>query len=574
MDYQTYLFLERARSLTSHRTASLFSEFGVTAATVFILWDSFPHHRILWWSATAVLVSLFSWWSHVDYEPTTNRLPRGLWLARVVLGTFLVAFIWGLVPVFFFAPDKTSYLIFIVCIYCGYVSGALAVTFAYTPSFFAFALGISGPFAARLFYEGGELFTIIGLLMMFYVCTLSYVSGNISKLFLQTTRSNYENLSLIDQLTVEKETAEKATAAKSKFLAAASHDLRQPIHAVNLFLDVLQPLQADDKSRNVLKKIRQSVKGLNKMLHGLLDISKLDASAVENNPVHLTLNSVVAPLIDEQKERSSLVTIENRLDARYSVYADPTLLERIIRNLLDNAVKYTRKGAVTISASELEDQISFRIQDTGIGIPQDQLQAVFDEFHQLNNPERNRDKGLGLGLAIVKRLCDLAGIQISLESEPGTGTLATLLIPRGVPELENQADILPDVDLSGLQVIVIDDEADILDGMQKVLQQWGCQAVACTNLDEAAQSLQSGTGAPDMIISDFRLRDDENGVEVIEQLRRQCGHNTPAILITGDTAPDRILAARAPGITVLYKPIDGRQLKATIQSLLHEPVVA
>ena len=572
MDYQTYLFIERAKSLTSHRTASLFSEFGVNAATVYILWDSFAHDRILWWSAAAVLVSLLSWWSHEDYEPTTSKLPRELWLARVVLGTFLVAFIWGLVPVFFFAPEKTSYLIFIVCIYCGYVSGALAVTFAYTPSFFAFALGISGPFAARLFYEGGELFTIIGLLMVFYVCTLSYVSGNISKLFLQTTESNYENLSLISQLTAEKETAEKATAAKSKFLAAASHDLRQPIHAVNLFLDVLQPLQADDKSRKVLKKIRQSVKGLNKMLHGLLDISKLDASAVENNPAHLTLNLIVEPLIDEHKERSSLVQIENRLDAAYLVHADPTLLERVIRNLLDNAVKYTRKGTVTISASELEDQVSLRIQDTGIGIPQDQLQAVFDEFHQLNNPERNRDKGLGLGLAIVKRLCDLAGITISLESEPGTGTTATLLIPRGVAELENQAERLPDVDLSGLHVIVIDDEADILDGMQKLLKQWGCRAAACSNMEEAEQSLRTVAKTPDMIISDFRLRGDENGVDVIEQLRNLTGRDTPAILITGDTAPDRILAARAPGITVLYKPIDGRKLRATIQSLIRTPV--
>lgn len=565
--FKKFLYAERSLALAGNRNVSLLAEFGVVLATVLVLLRSFDWQPVVVWALIAELASLYSWYTHRNAGKQRESKTKTRDLNYMVLGTWLVATLWGLVPVFFFDREDIILVIFMVCLYAGYVSGALAVTIAYSRSFIAFALGITVPFIGRLLYEGDDLCTMIALLMVFYTSMLTYVSMNLQSLFVSNARSSYENEELILQLRHEKLVAENATQAKSKFLASASHDLRQPIHAANLFLDILKPLQTEPKNRQILDKVTQSMQGLNKMLHGLLDISRLDAGTVENEPQDVSLNKIINPLIEEQRAGLTDVKIQNFLGNEFSVHADPVIVERIVRNLLDNAVKYTKRGNIKMSASEAGDKVLLTIRDSGIGIPNDKLSSIFDEFTQLNNPERNRQKGLGLGLAIVKRLCTLAQFDISIISEEGHGTTVELLLPSGNGN-EQTAPDHSEKNLFGLRILVIDDEADIREGMQTLLEQWGCQVLVAEDKATADKLLADNDFTPKVLIADFRLRNDESGLDAIDQYRKHFGEGLITILITGDTAPERVYEASKSGAKVIYKPLDGATLRSSIQKLL------
>jgi CheY-like chemotaxis protein len=219
-------------------------------------------------------------------------------------------------------------------------------------------------------------------------------------------------------------------------------------------------------------------------------------------------------------------------------------------------------------SNELDSSIQLRIVDTGIGIDEGQLERVFDEFHQLNNPERNREKGLGLGLAIVQRLCHLANINIQLQSVVNGGTTMELLIPQGDPTLITQPTVSPPLSFAGALMVVIDDEKDILDSMQHLLKVWHCDVVCGADLNAVQQQLASLNQVPTMLICDFRLEGNNNGLDAIEALRDEYNRDIPALLITGDTGPDRIIAANEANCEVLYKPIDGDALEAAITRCL------
>ncbi len=565
--FQDYLLKERSLALAGNRNISLLAEFGVVCASILILSQAFPWGPILLWAAIAQLASLYSWHSHKNAGSHASTSAKHGQLNNIVFGTWLVASSWGLAPLLFYRADNTTMIVVFVCLYAGYVSGALAVTIAYSRSFIAFAIGITLPFAARLIYEGDELSYIIIALMVFYICMLSYVSFNLQALFEENSRSSFENLRLIDQLKVEKETAEVATLAKSKFLASASHDLRQPIHAANLFLDILTPLQKEQKNQKILQKVRQSMQGLNKMLHGLLDISRLDAGAIENEPQHISLRAIIDPLIAEQAAVKTNLGIENQLSTDIFVHADQMILERVLRNLLDNAVKYSNEGKITFDATQNSHEVVLTLSDTGIGIPSDKLNSIFDEFIQLNNPERNRQKGLGLGLAIVKRLCSLADIDIKIESELDRGTTVFLKMAAGA-DLQMESVDPTTQNLFGLRVLVIDDEADILEGMSTLLSQWNCQVLAAPNRESAVALMTKNSFVPKVLIADFRLRDHESGLEIIDEFRGLYGEGLITILVTGDTAPVRVAQASESGAKVVYKPVDGITLRTAIQELL------
>jgi CheY-like chemotaxis protein/two-component sensor histidine kinase len=329
-------------------------------------------------------------------------------------------------------------------------------------------------------------------------------------------------------------------------------------------------MKIEDAGKQVLDKIRQSMHALNEMLHGLLDISRLDSSTVENHPKHIALNEVIDQLLQEYAAKGDEkgVSVMADINAPITVYADTILLNRVLRNLLDNAVKYTREGQVVLRAIDTGAHISLTISDTGMGIPSDQQQNIFNEFYQLNNPERDRQKGLGLGLAIVRRLCDLMGITLRLSSEEGVGTTVDLQLPRGVEQEIYKPTPPASIDLDGLVVAIVDDEQDILDGMQTVLNGWGCVTFAATDYNHLYDILIEASVKPELIIADFRLRDKQNGIDAIELMREEFNQNIPAILATGDTAPDRVREANSADVEVLYKPIDADELRITIFEVL------
>ncbi len=572
-NFDHFLALQRVRHLNNHNLNSLLSNFGVIAITAAILWQWFNPVSILIWAVIYVLYVSLGWRSHNFRGEPADDLDLKRWITMDTIGSFGVGFLWGIVPVLFFQPDDATYAVLIIAIFAGFISGSHSVTFAYWPSFASFAAGIGIPFIAKFATTGIPLFQIVAALAAFYIAMLAHGAVLMHNLFIENSHTQFDNQQLVRDLAKEKRAVEQAVGAKDRFLAAASHDLRQPLNAVNLFVDVLAPMQTQEKGRDIISKIRKALFGLNSMLHSLLDISKLDAGSVENNPNDIALGMLVQQLFDEYREKAPHLKFVADIDEQIIVHADPTVLYRIVRNLIDNAAKYTHQGQVEINAQATDTHIALKIKDTGIGIPNDKLELVFDEFEQLNNPERNREKGLGLGLAIVQRLAKLADVNIQIDSEVGLGTLITLDIPKGRRNLSN-TDAARELnsDFSSTLALVIDNEHMILESTSLLLEGWGCEVVSCDSYTRLHRSLATCSRPPDLILSDLRLGGANNGIDAIELVREEFNRDIPAILITGDTAPGRIQLADQAQAYVLYKPIDSSVLEELmVQALQDKP---
>lgn len=251
------------------------------------------------------------------------------------------------------------------------------------------------------------------------------------------------------------------------------------------------------------------------------------------------------------------------------VVSDRLLLERILRNLIGNAIRYTESGGILLSARQRGDSVLLQVWDTGVGIPDESRDEVFDEFLQLHNAHRDRDQGLGLGLSIVKRLCLLLNHRLELRSCTGKGSVFSVRITRGSKGMlaANAETAAPHSwDLSGRRILVIDDERDILDAMQTLLSKWGCEVIVAESLKDAVTALNTRGVVPDLIMSDLRLRDDDTGVQAMDRLREQFGPSISGILVTGDTAAEQIKLARQSGYELLQKPVRPIRLRA----LLHQ----
>ncbi len=346
--------------------------------------------------------------------------------------------------------------------------------------------------------------------------------------------------------------------------------MRQPLHAMGLFASLLEKELDNDKQKNLFNNVTRSLDVLRELLNTLLDISKLDAGAVEKNLVSFYLNKILNRLATEFESEAK----EKSLSFEYTstnavVHSDPALLELILRNLLSNAVKYTEKGGVKISVSEADGMIEIVVLDTGIGIPQDKQQEIFQEFHQLDNPERDRTKGLGLGLAIVKRLLGLLNNTIEIESNPKGGTIFRLTVPTGDEnKVKNETAkkiIFDNSMLKNISVILIDDEVHIREGMKNTLEEWGCNVLIAASENEALNEIKLSDFKPKAIITDYRLRENKTGAQAIQAIRDVTGSEIPALIITGDTAPERLREARASGHALLYKPVQPAQILAFIR---------
>jgi two-component system, sensor histidine kinase len=395
------------------------------------------------------------------------------------------------------------------------------------------------------------------------------VQGNRS--FKQVSKLRIRAEDLAEDLKRQKEIAEQASLAKSTFLAAASHDLRQPVHALGLFVGALRGVNLPPEGRRLLEQIEASTNAMGGLFNALLDISSLDAGVVEVSRRPFT----VGPLLDrvcrdhvEEAKAKGVSLVWKR--CALILDSDSLLVERIARNLVSNAVRYTDRGRIVVGCRRRGAVASIQVWDTGRGIPLDQQDRVFQEYVQLGNPERDREKGLGLGLAIVRRLTDLLDCRLTLRSRPGHGSCFEVAIPlsASAPRLvESEPQELFGALAQGL-IVVIDDELAIREAMSSLLTEWGHDVVTAGSGDEAMRRLATCPVRPDLVICDYRLRDGENGVAVIERLRADYNETIPAMLITGDTAPDRLADAQASGLLLLHKPVSNSRLRAAVVNLI------
>lgn len=414
-------------------------------------------------------------------------------------------------------------------------------------------------------------FVLVSLMSVVLFSATMRRAANLREAALQTQT---QLTTALDELT----TGDIERRAQNRFMASASHDLRQPLHALGLYLNALRRHVSTDQGQIILSNINRSTEALSQLLNSMLDLSKLDAGVVDVTWSNLSLDAIFDNLhqsfLPEANQR------ELALDIQYSglyVHSDQVLLERILGNLVGNALSYTITGSVSVRALMVNDQACICVSDTGPGIPAKEQDAIFNEYYQLQNPERDRSKGLGLGLSIVKRLTRLLDIDLELSSTKGSGTSFRLALP-----LASQDDVATATlsssapganyrqNLDGLSILVIDDEQDVRDGMKTLLVQHGCDVCIADSSEQACENIIADDWVPELIIADYRLRDEKTGDMAIKQVREEINMDVPAMIITGDTSPARLREASASGFTLLHKPVVANDLFKAITKLTEE----
>ena len=398
----------------------------------------------------------------------------------------------------------------------------------------------------------------------------------------------------LDAARVQLTDTDLARRSQNRFLAQATHDLRQPLQALQYYLAALEAHVPGTRGRDILARIGRSTDAAHRLLTELLDISKLDAGVLEAHRAPTELSEVLERLHDSmrpQAEARGLELVVGRTEL--VVDTDGLLLGRILGNLLSNALAYTREGRVTVAVERVATpdpagphgpaepgRVVLAVEDTGIGIPAHEREAIFDEYYRLDGPDRDPERGIGIGLAIVRRLARLLDIPVRVESEPGRGTRFELALPLADVDADASprrraasgaatATFGPGVGpegLAGLVVLVVDDEPDVLAATATLLGQEGCRVIAAGDADEAIERLVATALVPDLILADHRLRDGRTGVEVIERVRDEVNREVPALVVTGDTAPARLREAAASGLPLLHKPVDAARLFEAVRA--------
>ena len=383
-----------------------------------------------------------------------------------------------------------------------------------------------------------------------------------------------------EALEAAKRQAEHANLGKSRFLAAASHDLRQPLQTISLLHELLAKKVKDETTLALVGRLDETVSTMSSMLDTLLDINQLEAGTVRREMVDFPINAV----LDHLRTQFSFHAAAHGLGWRVvpsslSVRSDPRLLEQMIRNLLSNAVKYTSKGKILLGCRRRSDKLRIEVWDTGIGIPEDELTAIFGEFHQLENPARERSKGLGLGLAIVERLADLLGHAVDVRSRPGKGSVFAVevpLLPRDAPPWRPRpvSPVAKESALESGEILVVEDDPSVREMLALVLEGEGHRTTTAEDGREALESAAQRAIHPDLVIADYNLPKGLNGLQVVAGLREVLGQEIPAIILTGDISTDTLREIAQGGHLHLNKPVKAKELIGLIWRCLAQPLPA
>ncbi len=375
--------------------------------------------------------------------------------------------------------------------------------------------------------------------------------------------------SALNQALQARKEADLANKSKTRFLASASHDLRQPTHALSLLAGVLTRQKLDDKSMSIALDIHQASQSLQALMTGLLDISKLDAGLMVPRIESVDLSWVINRVCNEFETLANDKGLKLLFTSKHSsanTRSDPQLTERILRNLVSNAVKYTDKGLVEVGLDKTHGQWKITIKDSGCGIALQEQERIFEEFYQVGNAHRDSAKGLGLGLAIVKRLCDTLRLSLTYSSELGIGTTFSFSMPVINDDIERDDVEAQSNTLEGVHILCVDDEKDIRRAMSLVFELLKCSFDLVDGIEEALEA--SKLRKPDIILADNRLVGELSGVDVIREIRK-VHPSTPALLVTGDTSPERLKVASDANIEMLHKPLTMEKLVQAVEEKLN-----
>ena len=529
----------------------------------------------LLWFVTLLVTQIWRW-RHVSglqaaTQPDPQRSLQHLSAFLLALGLLRAM----IVPLLFAHPVQIEHLM-LTMVYVGLIAGTGASAGGEVRPFVGYAALAGGSLALAWALQGSTDGIWVAALILSMVIVLGGNLSDQSRGLQQFVKLACDNERLAESLRLARDAAEAASLSKTRFFAAASHDLRQPLHALSInatTLELLASRQTDPLIKELSHSINRALGQSNGLLDSLLEISKLDAHAVKPQIQSVDLAGLLSGVRDEFAALAAhkSLAMQTALALPPLLAAtDPLLLRRILSNLVGNAVKFTTTGSVSLSARHLgPGRLLVAVADTGPGIAADQQARVFEEFYQIDNSARERNLGLGLGLAIVQRTAGLLGAPLRLASTPGRGTTVELELPVSaaaarLPDDLHPTDVVQTNMLPGLRVLVVDDEAEIQRSMQALLTQLGCDVRCATGQAQALVLVEAGFQAQVLLI-DHRLRG-ERGTDVITGLQARLGP-VPAVLVTGDTEPALIEAAQAAGHRVVHKPVQGHLLARLLQEL-------
>ncbi|NML44242.1 response regulator [Ramlibacter sp. G-1-2-2] len=550
----------------------------LVAVLLWALLDDYNARPLAAWATAILGLELFSAW---DARRALRRLDATTWQSQVrrqMALNLADGLLWASLTWITLDTAGLGGSVLVIAVMAGVAGSAMSSLAVVMPVFLCFLATLLLTIAAKLWLLKDPAYGALALTGILYCMTLVGHGRNLAQSARAAIDLRFENLELIARLLRESENAREAhraadesNLAKSKFLAAASHDLRQPIHAQGLFLTVLERSALTPAQRGILQSVTSATRATAEMLNTLLDFSRIEAGVVQAEVRPLELQPLLNVIENELAPQADAKGIVYRSrETRAVVRSDSAILALILRNLVSNAIRYTERGGLLIGCRLRDGHALLEVWDTGIGIAPADRDAVFREFHQLGNPERDRRKGLGLGLAIAQQLARTLGHALTLDSEPGRGSVFRIelpLAPRGeLPAARPRWTAVASI--AGARVLVIDDDEAVREAMRQLLRDWGCE---CDAADGIADALELAARVlPDVVISDYRLRGTSTGADAIAALRAVHGPQLAALLVTGDTAPERLREAGASGMTLLHKPVHPRELQLALAGVLRE----
>jgi len=570
---QSVLREQVAASYASIWSSSLAGTLLACALSAVLYWQLRDPLILAWLSL--IFLQLLRYRKSAGYFRDPKAAERSeFWVKRRYRELFIYSSVWGLAPWLFLPADNLPMTVLIMLIILGLTSGGVPAIAQRWPSVLCFVIPMITGLVTALLWRGDALHLFLAVCTMVYLGATLHFARLQNQLLTDALLLRFEKEALADELQQQVAIAQRASQEKTRFFAAASHDLRQPLHAIALFGAVLEKDLAGRPEHLHAARLMRAVRTLGTSLDTMLDVSRLDAGVIAPEVRAVPLNALFQSINQMFASRADEKGLQLRLRASpLCVRTDPALLQRLLANLVENAIKYTVHGGVLVVARARGNQVWIDVRDTGMGIAPEQLEYIFDEFYQVNNPGRDRSQGLGIGLSIVRRLSELLDHPVRVHSVQGRGSRFRAVLPASPAPSPPAPAVSPHSGISGLlpqRVLLIDDEVDIADAVAALL---GSSGVALKVVRDEAQATAAFMRAVEqrapfeVLICDYRLAGGADGLDVGLRLRQRFDPLLPLLLVTGETAPERLQRVRNSGVPVLFKPTPAEQLLATLISL-------
>lgn len=562
-----------------NRVALLGHILGIVVFTA-IMWNQTDRQVLSTWAALFCVLWLIRFWQQQRFDQAmfVGTVDYACWGLSYNVTSYISAAFWAMAVLFFYQDGENFHRVSLMLMIYTYGMGSVPYMVLQWRSFIARTSLYFVPLitAVALVDESHHL-ELAGIWVLMWYGTLRlgkayrHVFVDMVKLRLQTEDLATQLQSERDAADGARHQAELANRSKTQFFAAASHDLRQPLHAMGLFAEALRQRIRDEEVIHLVNSINSSVDALEGLFSELLDITKIDSGNITVEPEHFAVRDLFARL----RLTFEPTAFEKGLELRFRgdnlhCYADPLLVERILRNLIANSIRYTENGGILVSCRRHGSGLLLQVWDTGIGIADSALPRIFEEFYQVQTTrplEPHHRKGLGLGLAIVKRLAALMHAPLTVQSRVGRGTVFNLELPAGkAPRLtampaQSKAPLA--LTLHGKSIVIVEDEPAVKEGLEVLLKGWGARVDSFDTVARVQAWASDAPYKPDLILVDFRLPEQQTGIDAVRAVREKLGP-LPAIMITGSTMIGHEDEARKHDLHILLKPVIPTKLRAMI----------